>query len=522
MKKKTKITIEGRTYEADEITTRTLGRAIPQSRASRDFTAIRAILESGIATGRVTEVISESTDPLTEAKSGKCYLVWKERATDTDPKQKWGVDELRSCDDDMSGKTIKTFPTKAAAVEFVKSKGGRVIHDKGETWDKPMDESVDPLTEALKPSSKKALDAIYNHIEILRTEWGDERGDGAMKVIEKSAKSLQSDTAMASVAKDIVGFIKMLKSPDAKKYDYRNKAINGIFDLVSDLVGGEGDAFFRSMYGESADPTVAGEGMHHNYNMVQVHPAYDEEKDKGWYITHTDAKGGSRVWGPFPTISDAKTKARKIAAENGARMMESVEEAAKKDPCWKGYRQLGMKMKGGKEVPNCVPVKKESVEESIEQMIAEDAYDDVKKIVRSLRGDGYDLEADTIEDWIDSLSDKAIARVDVAKVRKAISAADGRNSTEMASAMRSVLKTAVREEVEVNEYYRRSSSYSGDPRWITAKYNGIDSKGKPFKKGEEVLYFPNGKKFYTGAEAEKAWKDFLSAKGDEEGMPYAS
>ena len=25
------------------------------------------------------------------------------------------------------------------------------------------------------------------------------------------------------------------------------------------------------------------------------------------------------------------------------------------DPCWKGYRQLGMKKKNGKEVPNCIP-----------------------------------------------------------------------------------------------------------------------------------------------------------------------
>ena len=25
------------------------------------------------------------------------------------------------------------------------------------------------------------------------------------------------------------------------------------------------------------------------------------------------------------------------------------------DPCWKGYRQLGMKKKKGKEVPNCIP-----------------------------------------------------------------------------------------------------------------------------------------------------------------------
>jgi len=27
-----------------------------------------------------------------------------------------------------------------------------------------------------------------------------------------------------------------------------------------------------------------------------------------------------------------------------------------KDPCWKGYKQIGMKKKGGKEVPNCVPI----------------------------------------------------------------------------------------------------------------------------------------------------------------------
>jgi hypothetical protein len=26
-----------------------------------------------------------------------------------------------------------------------------------------------------------------------------------------------------------------------------------------------------------------------------------------------------------------------------------------KDPCWDGYQQIGMKKKGGKKVPNCVP-----------------------------------------------------------------------------------------------------------------------------------------------------------------------
>tara|TARA_R100001509_G_C4820939_1_gene199797 strand:- start:266 stop:394 length:129 start_codon:yes stop_codon:yes gene_type:complete len=30
----------------------------------------------------------------------------------------------------------------------------------------------------------------------------------------------------------------------------------------------------------------------------------------------------------------------------------------KKNPCWKGYEAIGMKKKGGKKVPNCVPIKK--------------------------------------------------------------------------------------------------------------------------------------------------------------------
>jgi len=29
----------------------------------------------------------------------------------------------------------------------------------------------------------------------------------------------------------------------------------------------------------------------------------------------------------------------------------------KNDPCWKNYEQQGMKKKGGKMVPNCVPKK---------------------------------------------------------------------------------------------------------------------------------------------------------------------
>jgi len=38
---------------------------------------------------------------------------------------------------------------------------------------------------------------------------------------------------------------------------------------------------------------------------------------------------------------------------------DTVNEAMKNDPCWKGYEMIGKKKKNGKEVPNCVPVKEE-------------------------------------------------------------------------------------------------------------------------------------------------------------------
>lgn len=39
---------------------------------------------------------------------------------------------------------------------------------------------------------------------------------------------------------------------------------------------------------------------------------------------------------------------------------EYLKEA--EDPCWRGYHQLGMKKKNGKEVPNCIPEEEEITE----------------------------------------------------------------------------------------------------------------------------------------------------------------
>lgn len=62
------------------------------------------------------------------------------------------------------------------------------------------------------------------------------------------------------------------------------------------------------------------------------------------------------------------------------------------DPCWNGYQQRGMKKKGGKEVPNCIP--EESVDEATYQgkkvPLNKPMAGDVKKskVYVDLDGDG--------------------------------------------------------------------------------------------------------------------------------------
>jgi hypothetical protein len=41
------------------------------------------------------------------------------------------------------------------------------------------------------------------------------------------------------------------------------------------------------------------------------------------------------------------------------------------ETCWKGYKQIGMKEKGGKMVPNCVPIEENTTEEFCPQCLAE-------------------------------------------------------------------------------------------------------------------------------------------------------
>ena len=48
-----------------------------------------------------------------------------------------------------------------------------------------------------------------------------------------------------------------------------------------------------------------------------------------------------------------------------------------KNPCWKGYKQVGMKEKDGRQVPNCVPVEEELSEMKVNKSKVDKTYKSV-------------------------------------------------------------------------------------------------------------------------------------------------
>ena len=70
--------------------------------------------------------------------------------------------------------------------------------------------------------------------------------------------------------------------------------------------------------------------------------------------------------------------------------------------------------------------------------------------------------------------------------------------------------------------------YKDDPFWMKSKYDGVSGEqrlpvqhrlrkgGVKFKKGDEILYYPNGKVIMVGKKAEQAYRDFQAAAQDED------
>lgn len=81
------------------------------------------------------------------------------------------------------------------------------------------------------------------------------------------------------------------------------------------------------------------------------------------------------------------------------------------DPCWDGYQQYGMKMKGGRKVPNCVPKKKNKLKVAEETTMNEER-EIISEAIESIIDNRL---ADMKEQFLAALNEKAMMKLDERK-----------------------------------------------------------------------------------------------------------
>ena len=122
----------------------------------------------------------------------------------------------------------------------------------------------------------------------------------------------------------------------------------------------------------------------------------DASRGARWKVQNKMSGDAVRDWDGKHKTPQAQNKAIGRALRNEEEGLDEVAKATGdlKDACWKGYTAVGMKMKNGKKVPNCVPVKEE---EELEELNKSTLASYAKKATHDARikqSIGKDFEAD--------------------------------------------------------------------------------------------------------------------------------
>lgn len=103
-----------------------------------------------------------------------------------------------------------------------------------------------------------------------------------------------------------------------------------------------------------------------------------DEKIDPFMLSYSDRYGKHAGFEGAKTLQDLQNKAANLRKkgfkiDKMGRYNPPVKEDVQNEACWVGYKQVGMKKKGDRTVPNCVPEDKE-LEEHIEEMAKDKAY----------------------------------------------------------------------------------------------------------------------------------------------------
>lgn len=146
-----------------------------------------------------------------------------------------------------------------------------------------------------------------------------------------------------------------------------------------------------------------------------------DQNRNSWAMARVNAflkllKSGKPKNPKYTTDNDLLPPSHPKSSKGSASMSETLTAAA--DPCWDGYEQIGTKMKGGKEVPNCVPVNASNDRDWANYML----YDELEELADHFNGEvgpSRTTELSVIEQVADRAA-KKYANLESSEIRNAI------------------------------------------------------------------------------------------------------
>ena len=246
---------------------------------------------------------------------------------------------------------------------------------------------------AVKDASKEETEAAAEESGI--TDGSSEGGGGGEGVSEgtKSGDSSLRDWFSKSRSSDgKPGWVqlggKYAGKPCAKQPGQTTKPKCGSSKMKNNLNKDEEDSAFRRKQKQDPNPNRKGKAINVKTESTQIH---EGEKD----ACYTKVKSRYSVW-PSAYASGALVKCRKVGAKNWGNKSKKEEFEGLKSfsefqaECWKTHKKVGMKMKGGKLVPDCRP-KNEEVQVD-EAKVDKGRSDYGKASIRNYRrsGPGHD------------------------------------------------------------------------------------------------------------------------------------
>lgn len=178
-------------------------------------------------------------------------------------------------------------------------------------------------------------------------------GGNAYDDFGKYISSLSEETVKLQKFKQYMNRSSVMAETLSMYVDTVNERITAVKKEIHNL---QKEAFYR----ESID----------NFTVTVVEDVPNDVAEN-WIEQLTIKQFNEELKDVFPYIY------RLIGEVTKAKELGPDDIVAESDPCWKGYKQIGMKKKGGKQVPNCVP-EEIQIETAFDQMMGQFGEDTVE------------------------------------------------------------------------------------------------------------------------------------------------